>query len=141
MLAQRRAGKTIVLIHHTGKGGAQRGSSKREDILDVVINLRRPKDYMPEQGARFELHFEKTRGISGKQVRPLEINVEEKDGVLLWTHKELESAILDQIKELLKLGLKDNDIWHELEIGRATYYRYKKKLTESKENSDLNTQF
>jgi hypothetical protein len=141
MLTQRRAGKTIILIHHTGKGGAQRGSSKREDILDVVINLRRPKDYMPEQGARFELHFEKTRGISGKQVRPLEIKVEEKDGVLLWAHKELESAILDQIKELVKLGLKDNDIWHELEIGRATYYRYKKKLTESKEPSEQNTQF
>ncbi|WP_068469960.1 AAA family ATPase [Candidatus Protochlamydia phocaeensis] len=141
MLAQRRAGKTIILIHHTGKGGAQRGSSKREDILDVVINLRRPKDYMPEQGARFELHFEKTRGISGKQVRPLEINVEDKNGILFWAHKELESAILDQIKELIKLGLKDNDIWHELEIGRATYYRYKKKLTESKDNSEQNTQF
>lgn len=141
MLAQRRAGKTIVLIHHTGKGGAQRGSSKREDILDVVINLRRPKDYMPEQGARFELHFEKTRGISGKQVRPLEINVEEREGVLHWAHKELESAILDQIKELMTLGMKDSDIWNELNISRATYFRYKKKLAESSETIEKNTSF
>ena len=137
MLTQRRAGKTIILIHHTGKGGAQRGSSKREDILDVVINLRRPKDYLPEQGARFELHFEKTRGITGKQVRPMEINVEEREGVLHWKHKELESAILDQIKELTALGMKDSEIWSELEISRATYFRYKKKLIEPQNNTEV----
>ena len=29
--------------------------------LDTVIALRRPEDYSPEQGARFEIHFEKLR--------------------------------------------------------------------------------
>lgn len=137
VLAQRRANKTLILIHHTGKSGAQRGSSKREDILDIVINLKRPKDYTPEQGARFELHFEKTRGISGKQVRPMDIRIEEKEGILHWIHKELESAVLEQIKELTALGLKDSDIWNELEISRATYFRYKKKLVEPQMNTEI----
>jgi RecA-family ATPase len=37
-LRQRRQGRSIVFIHHAGKGGEQRGTSKREDIMDSVIN-------------------------------------------------------------------------------------------------------
>lgn len=137
VLSQRRAGKTVIIIHHSGKTGAQRGNSKREDILDVVISLRRPKDYIPEQGARFELHFEKTRGISGKQVAPMEINVEDRDGILHWIHKELEIATLSRIKELLEMKMTEREIQSELEISRATFYRYKKKLTEQTQSNDF----
>ena len=38
-----------------------KGTSRREDTLDTVIALRRPEDYSPEQGARFEIHLEKLR--------------------------------------------------------------------------------
>jgi hypothetical protein len=137
VLAQRRAGKTVILIHHSGKTGAQRGNSKREDILDVVISLRRPNDYTPEQGARFELHFEKTRGISGKQVAPLEINVEERDGILHWIHKELEIAILLRIKDFVAMGMTEREIVNELSISRATFYRYKKKIVEQTQNNEF----
>src|SRR5437867_3298233 len=51
-LRMRRLGKSVLFIHHSGKGGGQRGSSKREDTLDVVIHLRKPEDYTPDQGAR-----------------------------------------------------------------------------------------
>lgn len=44
-LEQRRAGRSVVFVHHAGKGGAQRGTSRREDVLDSVIALRRPQDY------------------------------------------------------------------------------------------------
>jgi len=53
----RRQGRAVILLHHAGKGGAQRGTSKREDVLDTVISLRHPADYSPEEGARFEVHF------------------------------------------------------------------------------------
>lgn len=39
---QRRAGRSVLFVHHDGKTGQQRGSSRREDILDMVIQLRRP---------------------------------------------------------------------------------------------------
>lgn len=55
-LEQRRAGRTVVFVHHAGKGGQQRGTSRREDVLDTVIALRKPADYQPDQGARFESH-------------------------------------------------------------------------------------
>lgn len=54
-----------MFIHHAGKSGAQRGTSKREDVLDTVVALKRPGDYVTSQGARFEVHFEKARGIFG----------------------------------------------------------------------------
>ena len=37
MLAHRRAGRSVLFMHHAGKGGQQRGTSKREDALDVAL--------------------------------------------------------------------------------------------------------
>jgi hypothetical protein len=45
----RRRGVAVVFVHHAGKGGAQRGTSRREDILDTVIHLVHPSDYRPEE--------------------------------------------------------------------------------------------
>src|ERR1700738_643103 len=61
LLSLRRRGISVLLVHHAGTNGRQRGTSRREDALDTVIALRRPEDYSPEQGARFEIHFEKLR--------------------------------------------------------------------------------
>lgn len=56
-LRQRAAGKSVLLIHHAGKGGAQRGTSRKEDVLDSVVSLKRPLDYDASQGAlRGSLH-------------------------------------------------------------------------------------
>ena len=52
-LRMRQKGRSVLFLHHSGKGGAQRGSSKKEDTLDAVICLKHPADYSPEQGARF----------------------------------------------------------------------------------------
>jgi hypothetical protein len=47
--------------HKCGEETNERGTSRREDALDTVIALRRPADYSPEEGARFEVHIEKAR--------------------------------------------------------------------------------
>ena len=51
LLRLRRQGVAVLLIHHAGTNGRQRGTSRREDALDTVLALRRPEDYSPEQGA------------------------------------------------------------------------------------------
>lgn len=71
-LRQRAVGRSVILIHHTGKGGGQRGTSKKEDILDSVIVLKRPADYDASQGARFEVHYSKARGFWGDDAAPFE---------------------------------------------------------------------
>ncbi len=71
-LALRRQGKAVLLVHHNGKNNGQRGTSKKEDVLDSVISLRSPADYRPEDGARFEVHFTKHRRFSGPDAQAFE---------------------------------------------------------------------
>ena len=77
LLQLRRQGVAVLLIHHAGTNGRQRGTSRREDALDTVIALRRPDDYSPEQGARFEVHFEKLRNrVDSAGAVPFEVSIE-----------------------------------------------------------------
>lgn len=96
------SGKSVLFIHHSGKGGQQRGSSRREDVLDTVIALRRPADYDPKNGAVFEVHFEKARGICGDAVVPFEARllVNENQGQI-WSTKSLEQTTFDKVIQLL----------------------------------------
>ena len=71
-LEQRRAGRSVLFIHHAGKGGEQRGTSKREDVMDSVIKLSLPEDYYPSDGARFVVAFTKSRGFHGPDADPFE---------------------------------------------------------------------
>jgi putative DNA primase/helicase len=70
LLSLRRRGKAVVTAHHGNRQGGARGHSKPEDVLDVVIKLARPEDYSADQGARFVVSFEKTRGLYGAAVAP-----------------------------------------------------------------------
>jgi putative DNA primase/helicase len=47
------------------KGGDQRGTSRREDVLDTVIRINRPDDYNASEGARFNVTSTKARGLFG----------------------------------------------------------------------------
>ena len=47
-------------------------------MLDTSFSLRRPSDYSMEQGARFEVHIEKGRGLHGDHAKPFEAQLEER---------------------------------------------------------------
>lgn len=72
LLRQRAARRAVLVVHHAGKAGHQRGTSRRSDALDFVVKLNRPADYNASEGARFNLEFEKNRGAWGEQVEPFE---------------------------------------------------------------------
>ena len=55
----------MVLVHHAGKGGDQRGTSGREDMLDTVIRLDRVHG-ASNDGAKFIVRFTKCRGAYGR---------------------------------------------------------------------------
>jgi len=114
-LAKRAQGKSVLFIHHSGKGGAQRGTSKREDLLDTVIALRHPPDYTPEQGAVFEVHFEKARGLHGDSVKPIEAKLTlAEDGGQTWTCADLEASTYRRVISLAADGMTQRDIADEL---------------------------
>lgn len=94
----RRRGKSILFVHHAGKNGVQRGTSKREDILDSIIILKHPEDYKAEEGARFEVHFDKARHFAGQDANSFQVQLLEKDGQWLWeTSNDPEETILKEI--------------------------------------------
>jgi AraC-like DNA-binding protein len=120
---QRARGRSVLFIHHAGKNGDQRGTSKREDILDTVICLKRPSDYDPaREGARFTIEFLKDRHRSAGE--PFEAALSsDGHGGQLWTVRTLEASRTDQIIELAELGLTVTDIAGELGINKSTVSR------------------
>ena len=88
LISLRKKNVAVLLIHHSGKNGGQRGVSKREDVLDLVISLRnttkKPKnnkkvssntlqklEYIDEEeddcfGGKCQVTFEKNRNLGGK---------------------------------------------------------------------------
>ncbi len=70
LLSLRRAGKGVLLGHHSNRQGGARGHSKPEDAMNMLIKLSRPEDYSQDQGARFLVEWEKSRGIHGGAVAP-----------------------------------------------------------------------
>ena len=127
ILRLRRHGKSVLLIHHAGKGGQQRGTSRREDALDTVIALRRPEDYEPEEGARFEVHFEKARGVVGEAVKPFEAKMETRDNKVVWTMRSLEDVEMMRVADLVEEGYSVRDIATETGLSKSKVGRLKKR--------------
>lgn len=130
LLSLRRQGYTVLLVHHDGKGGSQRGTSKREDVLSQVIQLRRPADYDPKSGAKFEVHLTKARGVSGKAAGPFEAELRsDGNGCSEWIWRPLEDAKRRQVLALYQDGVTNQrDIAKETGFGLGTVNRKIKEL-------------
>lgn len=130
-LRLRAMGKSVFFVVHEGKGGTQRGTSKREDVLDTVISLKRPGDYRPEEGARFEVHYQKHRGFYGDDAKPFEARLTtEPDGRLIWVTKDLEQSLTERVAELLNDGIPQNEIPDLLQVAKGTVSKHKRKAQE-----------
>jgi putative DNA primase/helicase len=126
-LGLRRLGKSAAFIHHGGKSGQQRGTSRKEDVMDTVIGMRRPPDYSSDQGARFEIHFEKSRGFYGEESKSFEAWLT--DG--LWKISDIKSGDDPAtLKALRASGLSIRDIAERTGLGKSTVAR---KLGEGEE--------
>jgi hypothetical protein len=94
-------GTAVMLVHHAGKSGAQRGASRREDLLDTSIQLakkaekkrgQKGQDDEPEikhDGAEFVVTFPKTRG---RRPKPdeflLQLEESDEEGRVAWIMDE-----------------------------------------------------
>src|SRR3990167_4972934 len=129
-LKMRASGKSILFIHHAGKGGNQRGTSKREDILDSVIVLKRPDDYKPKDGAIFQVHFEKARGFIGEEAESFEAHLTSNLDSHAWITRPIASSSYDQVITLANQGLKQKEIAKKLDIDKSNVSRHLKRATQ-----------
>lgn len=128
LLTLRRRGISVLIVHHAGKGGQQRGTSRREDVLDTVIALKRPVDYSPADGARFEVHLEKARGAFGEATDPFEATMQpKKDGPAMWTCEPLKDVMLNKAAALFADGTSVRDAAAELGMTKSAAHRLRKR--------------
>ena len=124
LLRLRSAGKSVLLIHHAGKSGTQRGTSKREDVLDTVIELKEKKNHLNTDSTYLEIHFKKARSLYGDQIKPYEAKLDTIDGRYSWTFKTLKSRTQTQVIELKAAGMTPKEISNELDVSLSIVYRH-----------------
>ena len=116
----RRQGKSVLFVHHAGKSGKQRGTSRKEDILNSVIALKRPPDYQASQGARFEVHYEKARGFCGADAEPFEAWLQDDQ----WHVDDITAADDDEaIVALSRQGYSTREIEERTGVSKSTVAR------------------
>jgi putative DNA primase/helicase len=122
LLSLRRRGVAVLLAHHAGRAGHARGTSRREDVLDLVIRLNRPSDYQGDQGARFEVVFQKARGVAGADAEAFEARLEGGE----WHLADVANRNRDGALELLEQGARPGEVAEALGISRAQAFRYQR---------------
>lgn len=126
-LRHRAEGRSIIFIHHSGKAGTQRGTSRREDLLDVVLALKRPPESSQSEGACFEIRFEKNRHLVGADVAPIKVQlIKNVDGKQDWKWEVAQDQSNAKLKEMIrlkKLGLNQSQIAEEIGVDRSTVSR------------------
>lgn len=124
-LKLRAKGKSILFIHHSNKNGGQRGTSRKEDVLDNVICLKHPINYTSDQGALFEVHFEKARHLYGEDIEPFEAQlVTDGSGKQYWQVKLQGQSTCEKVSALANEGLNQKEIAEELNIHKSTVSRH-----------------
>ena len=119
LLAQRRAGRSTLLLHHAGRNGESRGTSKREDVMDTIVRLTNPSDYQPSEGTRFTMEFTKSRSVMGTDVESLEVSLNAGQ----WAWLPITDVRANRIIALHSEGLSQREIATDLGTSLGTVNR------------------
>jgi hypothetical protein len=129
LLELRFAGIATILLHHTNKEGLQRGTSAREDNIDVSIMLKKPSDYTAEDGCRFIVSFTKARvslaalPLIGETEFKLNQN---ESGEYSWTWQNVKRERKKEILRMLDEGMEYDAIIKALGITKGYISRIRK---------------
>jgi hypothetical protein len=119
LLLQRRLERAVLLVHDVGREGRPTGGGQHEDVLDVVMALRRPTDWRAQEGARLEIHIEKARSLHGEVLEPIEAEL--RDGRWRWHYAR--PPQFARGVALLESGLGAEAMGRMLGISRASAFR------------------
>ncbi len=124
-------GVTVLFVHHAGKGGDQRGTSKREDLLQFVLRLNVPSDHRMDEPLRAELHLTKLRSKCSKAIygQPFELRLgTDEHGDSSWHIRALRDLLRERAKNMLSDGMKAADVVLETGLTRWAVARIAKGL-------------
>jgi len=120
-LSLKAQGKTIVHVHHSGKSGAQLGTSQREQPMDWIVGLRPTTDVK----SGFQLHFEKARDYAS--LDPMLVTFDIAENALTWQHRTLETLLCRSIEDAYTKLKNWNNVALALGIPIADLHRLRLK--------------
>jgi putative DNA primase/helicase len=108
----RDSGRSVILVHHTNKGGQQQmGASTKMNWLDTAIELRPPAVERAIAGTEFELRFAKTRDVKKSDAQPISVQfVEDEDGNNHWIWSPIENSQVSEVKEMKAKGMSRREV-------------------------------
>lgn len=115
------SGITTILLHHTNKDGGQRGTSAREDNVDLSIVLKQPPDYTPDCGADFIVSFAKSRVtfVDLPKLQDCRFTLTEVEGAQIWKWRNVKSEIKEEAIRMIDQGMDYKDIAAALGISKG----------------------
>lgn len=118
MLTLRFNGVAIVMTHHTGKNGEQRGTSAHEDHVDTAILLSRPNGFSKDSGCAFKMRATKDRDfiIRGREYT-MKLESDQRGRLVFVEDKSKASMarLMGSVREAREAGISDR-----------TYYRVRR---------------
>jgi DNA-binding MarR family transcriptional regulator len=132
LLDLRRRKIAVVIVHHAGRSGEMRGTSKREDNVFWIIALDDgKKDADDKRGARFISHFTKPSRNTQEEVPAYEWHfVTEANGEVSISCKQAQS--IEVFRRLIEDGVTEcAQIAQEMKVSPATVSRFAKKAIDA----------
>jgi putative DNA primase/helicase len=130
LMHQRKHRRAVLLVHHANKAGAMRGTTRREDALDLVMALRHPAQGTTTGkgtagNARFEIHFEKVRRRGAVPLAPMLAALETGTGSVDWRWGRSDGGRFERAVALFRQGLGARAAAAALGVSRTTLFRLK----------------
>ena len=133
LLDLRRRKIAVVIVHHAGRSGEMRGTSKREDSVFWIIALDDAKKNADDKrGALFVTRFTKHSRNTQEEIPPYEWHLvtDTANGIVSVSCKETES--LEVFMQLIRDGVTDNaDLAQEMKVSKGTISKWAKKMMEA----------
>jgi len=133
LIAKRLQGTSVLLVHHTGKNGKQRGSSAHEDLLDFSILLSPLPSNEGQQDTRFTVEHTKLRDHIPRLKSRYEFTIYTEDEKLFFESMPAGMRVSEHAKEMLAMHLKNvpmSVIAEKYQVNKSTVSRAIQKLKE-----------
>jgi hypothetical protein len=130
LLDLRRRKIAVIIVHHAGRSGEMRGTSKREDNVFWIIALDdMKKNADDKRGARFVSHFTKPSRNTQEEVPATEWHfITEANGEVSIVHKAAHT--LDVFRSIIEAGVTECDqVAAEMKVPKYVISRLAKKAT------------
>jgi AAA domain len=138
LIQLRDKGFAVILVHHAGKSGSQLGTSKRDVIMDTVIELTEVPHDDPCERLKFDLHFRKARHFFGEDAQSLRVEMfAADDGGLLWNWYPATEIREHRIAYYQELGLTTRQIATEMGIELSAVMQ----IVQSRRHAGSNDEF